>query len=146
MHAYAYLIIHTIGHLVLHCLGTVNLPDSESPKQSAKDAFFNMSCILPTRKTYSLSVGSIRQNFCFAVQNYAKYLRYANFFQIFMKKICTFDADLLFLWSITDSKGMVDELIPLLFYYFPMTVTFSISTDYNPFLDKIYRYSFYCSF
>ncbi len=30
------------------------------------------------------------------------------------KKICTFDADLLILWSIADSKGMVDELIPLI--------------------------------
>ena len=28
---------------------------------------------------------------------------------------------LCFLWSIAGTKGMVDELIHLLFYYFPMT-------------------------
>ena len=37
-----------------------------------------MFCISPTRKTYSLSVGYILQNFCFALQKYNKKSTYAN--------------------------------------------------------------------
>ena len=56
-YAYAYHIIHTNGHPCCNVLVvSLNLLDSEEPKQSALDAFFNMSCISPTRKTYSLSV------------------------------------------------------------------------------------------
>ena len=64
-------------HLVLLVLDVMNLPDSESPKQSALDAFFNMSVFPPTPQDIFPNVGEIQQNFRFALQNYRKFIIYA---------------------------------------------------------------------
>ena len=52
----AYINYIPMGILCCNVLDYMNLPDSEKPKQSAKDAFYMFAFTHPSR-TYSLSVG-----------------------------------------------------------------------------------------
>ena len=65
---------------------SLNFPDSYSPKQSALDAFFNMSCTRPLIKDTLPRRGLILQNLRFAPQNYNNFLIYTNKKCLFVKK------------------------------------------------------------
>ena len=78
--------LHTNGHLVLQCFGTLwiyQIPDSQN--KARKTPFSICPVFTPTRKTYTLGVGKILQNFLshrgtihFALQNYTKKMTLAN--------------------------------------------------------------------
>ena len=74
------------------------------PKQASINAFYYVLYLPPSRKTYTLGVGSIRQNFLshkgtihFALQNYTKKMTLANKSAIFLY-FYSFSAYYAFLW------------------------------------------------
>ena len=93
--------IHTRGHLSVAMFWNVEFTRFQNAKTKRVRRLFNMSCISPARKTYSLGVSRYGKTFLatgarlilshrgtifrFALQNYTKKTTYARAYAIFLQ-------------------------------------------------------------